>query len=108
MVFGVGIGAFMYKTIGIHGAIILDFVSFIVSGFLIRACRIPKEARQPNGPFKWGDSFLKDSVADFKEGIVYIVKTNCLLPLFSAFYLWFCQRRLCRTADVYDEIRTCA
>ncbi|WP_049628386.1 MFS transporter [Bacillus sp. JFL15] len=88
MVFGVGMGAFMYKTIGVHGAIILDFVSFIVSGFLIRACRIPIEARQPNGPFKWGDSFLKDSVADFKEGIVYIIKNKLLASLIFGFFIF--------------------
>lgn len=43
MVFGVGIGAFMYNTIGIEGAIILDFVSFIISGTLIRGTGFQKK-----------------------------------------------------------------
>lgn len=88
MVFGVGIGAFMYNTIGIHGAILLDLVSFIVSGFLIRACQIPLEARQPNGAFNWRKASVKDSLNDFKEGIVYILKNKLLASLIFGFFVF--------------------
>lgn len=88
MVFGVGIGAFMYNTIGIEGAIILDFVSFIISGLLIRSCRIPKEARQPNGAFSWRKTSVKDSINDFREGILYILKNKLLASLIFGFFIF--------------------
>lgn len=88
LLFGVGIGAFMYKTIGLHGAIALDFVSFIVSGFLIRSCDIPLEARQPNGQKGWKNMTVKDSMHDFKEGIVYILKNKLLASLVFGYFIF--------------------
>ncbi len=87
LLFGVGIGAFMYKTIGLHGAIALDFVSFIVSGFLIRSCDIPLEARQPNGK-RLENMTVKDSMHDFKEGIVYILKNKLLASLVFGYFIF--------------------
>ena len=88
LLFGVGIGAFMYKTIGLHGAIALDFVSFIVSGFLIRSCDIPLAARKPNGNKGWKNMTVKDSMRDFKEGIVYILKNKLLASLVFGYFIF--------------------
>ncbi|MED1741594.1 MFS transporter [Bacillus swezeyi] len=88
MLFGVGLGAFMYKTIGLHGAIALDLISFIVSGFLIRSCDIPLEARQPNGKKGWTNITVKDSMHDFKEGIVYILKNKLLTSLVFGYFVF--------------------
>ncbi|NPC92367.1 MFS transporter [Bacillus sp. WMMC1349] len=88
MLFGVGLGAFMYKTIGLHGAIALDFISFIISGLLIRSCDIPIEARQPNGKNGWKNSAVKDSMHDFKEGIVYILKSKLLASLVFGYFVF--------------------
>ncbi|MDM5319704.1 MFS transporter [Bacillus pumilus] len=88
MVFGVGIGAIMYKTIGLHGAITIDLISFIVSGILIRSCNIPIEARQPNGQAGWRGMSIKSSLKDFKEGILYIIKNKLLASLIFGFFVF--------------------
>lgn len=88
MVFGVGLGAAIYKTVGIHGAIIVDFISFVISGFLIRSCKIPSSARLPNGKVEWKDVSFKSSLADFKDGIVYIVKNRLLSALIFGFFVF--------------------
>ncbi|MBM7603581.1 H+ antiporter protein [Metabacillus crassostreae] len=88
MVFGVGIGAAIYKTVGIHGAIIVDFISFVISALLIRSCHIPFAARLPNGKVKWKDLSIKSSVSDFKEGISYIIKNKLLASLIFGFFIF--------------------
>ncbi len=88
MVFGVGIGAFIYKTVGIHGAVIVDFISFIISALLIKSCNIPISARLPNGQVKWKDISLKSSIGDFKAGIVYIIKNRLLASLVFGFFIF--------------------
>lgn len=88
MIFGVGIGAIIYKTIGIHGAVVVDFVSFIISGLLIRNCKIPTAARLPNGKIEWKDISIKSSVKDFKAGIVYIIKNRLLAVLVFGFFIF--------------------
>ncbi|MDQ0226920.1 MFS transporter [Metabacillus niabensis] len=88
MVFGVGIGAFIYKTVGIHGAVIVDFISFIISALLIKSCKIPISARLPNGQVKWKDISFKSSVTDFKDGIVYIIKNRLLASLVFGFFIF--------------------
>jgi MFS family permease len=88
MVFGVGIGAAVYKTIGIHGAVAVDFVSFVISGLLIRSCKIPTSARLPNGKLEWKDISLKSSLSDFKAGIAYIIKNRLLAVLVFGFFIF--------------------
>lgn len=88
MVLGVGIGAAIYKTVGIHGAIAVDFISFVVSALLIRSCHIPKSARLPNGKLDWKDISLKSSLRDFKDGIVYILKNRLLAMLVFGFFIF--------------------
>ncbi|MGG3797782.1 MFS transporter [Metabacillus fastidiosus] len=88
MVFGVGLGAAAYKTIGIHGAVVIDFFSFIISGFLIRACKIPTAARLPNGKLSWKELSIKSSLNDFKDGITYIIKNRLLALLVFGFFMF--------------------
>ncbi|MBU7591889.1 MFS transporter [Metabacillus halosaccharovorans] len=88
MVFGVGLGAAIYKTVGIHGAVIVDFLSFIFSALLIRSCKIPTSARLPNGKVEWKDVNIKSSLGDFKAGILYIVKNRLLSVLIFGFFIF--------------------
>lgn len=92
MVFGVGLGALTYNWIGIHGAIFIDAVSFIISALLIRACNIPQAARLPNGRPKWKDLNMKSTLTDFKVGIQYIIRNRLLsLIIFGFFVFGFIQ-----------------
>ncbi|KAA0546245.1 MFS transporter [Bacillus sp. BGMRC 2118] len=88
MLFGVGLGALTYKTIGIYGALVIDSVSFIVSAFLIRACSIAIEARMPNGKSRLKDMNLKQTLADFKQGGRYILDRKLLLTIVSGFFIF--------------------
>ncbi|MTH53110.1 MFS transporter [Bacillus mangrovi] len=88
MVFGVGLGAIAYKTIGIHGAVVIDFISFVVSAFLIRSCKIPKGARLPNGKLEWKDINFKTSYRDFRDGIVYIIQNKLLAVIIFGFFVF--------------------
>ncbi|MCM3441756.1 MFS transporter [Metabacillus halosaccharovorans] len=88
MVFGVGLGAAIYKTVGIHGAVIVDFMSFIFSALLIRSCQIPTSARLPNGKVDWKDVNIKSSLGDFKDGILYIIKNRLLSVLIFGFFIF--------------------
>ncbi|MGG4490805.1 MFS transporter [Metabacillus idriensis] len=88
MVFGVGLGALAYKTIGLHGAVAVDFFSFIISAVLIRKCKIPMEARLPNGKIKWKDFSIGASYRDFKDGILYIARNKLLASLIFGFFVF--------------------
>jgi DHA3 family macrolide efflux protein-like MFS transporter len=88
MLFGVGLGALAYKFIGIEGAVIIDGISFIVSALLIRSCSIPKEVRLPNGKTGWKDIQLRTVLADFRQGIVYILKYKLLLSIIFGFFVF--------------------
>lgn len=88
MVFGVGLGALAYKTIGLQGAVAVDFFSFIISAILIRKCKIPMEARLPNGRIKWKDFSFEASYRDFKDGILYIVRNKLLASLVFGFFVF--------------------
>ncbi|MBM6616572.1 MFS transporter [Bacillus suaedaesalsae] len=88
MLFGVGLGALTYKTIGIYGALVIDSVSFIVSAFLIRACSIAVEARMPNGKNSIKDMSFKQTITDFKLGGRYILDRKLLLTIVSGFFIF--------------------
>ncbi|MGD6793438.1 MFS transporter [Metabacillus indicus] len=88
MVFGVGLGAIAYQTIGLKGAVAFDFISFVISAILIRRCKIPMEARLPNGKAKWKDFSLSSTYRDFKDGILYIVKNKLLASLVFGFFVF--------------------
>lgn len=88
LLFGTGLGTLAYIYLTIEGAILIDAISFIISGLFIRSCRISKEARQPNGPAKWKDLHIRNVLVDFKAGLVYILKTPLLLALMIGFFLF--------------------
>ncbi|TDL80137.1 MFS transporter [Peribacillus frigoritolerans] len=88
MVFGVGLGALAYKTIGLQGAVAVDFFSFVISAVLIRRCKIPMEARLPNGKIKWKDFSIGASYRDFKDGILYIARNKLLASLIFGFFVF--------------------
>jgi H+ antiporter protein len=88
MVFGVGLGALAYKTIGLQGAVAVDFFSFVISAILIRRCKIPMEARLPNGKIKWKDFSIGASYRDFKDGILYIARNKLLASLIFGFFVF--------------------
>ena len=88
MLFGNGIGIFIYWSVGIEGAIIFDVVGFIISGFLIRSCRISKKVRQPNGVYSLKELRVTGVWADFKMGWQYIWQYKLLFTLISGFLVF--------------------
>lgn len=88
MLFGNGIGIFIYWSVGIEGAVIFDVIGFIISGFLIRSCRITHEVRQPNGVYKWKELRVADIWVDFKIGWQYIWQYKLLFTLISGFLVF--------------------
>ncbi|WP_243291659.1 MFS transporter [Bacillus sp. FJAT-47783] len=88
MVFGVGLGALTYKWIGIHGAIVVDCVSFIVSALFIRACKIPRAVRLPNGLPTFKNFHFHSTFNDFKVGLKYILKNRLLSLIIFGFFVF--------------------
>lgn len=88
LLFGTGLGTLAYIYLSIEGAIMIDAVSFIISGLLIRSCRMNKEIRQPNGPASWRDLHIRNVLQDFKAGLFYILKTPLLMALMIGFFLF--------------------
>ncbi|KUP08829.1 MFS transporter [Bacillus coahuilensis p1.1.43] len=88
MLFGVGLGAVIYTVLGIYWALVIDGISFIVSGLLIRYCSIHKEARLPNGESNWKELGFKQTLADFSKGGKYILSNKLLLNLLLGFFLF--------------------
>ncbi|MGE8205101.1 MFS transporter [Heyndrickxia sp. NPDC080065] len=88
MLFGGALGILAYKLTGVYGAIIIDAISFIVSGLLMRACKIPEEVRLPNGKHKWKDLNLAFVFKDFKTGASYILKSKLLCSLIIGFFVF--------------------
>lgn len=88
LLFGTGLGTLAYIYLTIEGAILIDAISFVVSGLLIRSCRLSKEARLPNGPATWRDLHIRNVLKDFKQGLVYILKTPLLTALMIGFFLF--------------------
>ncbi|MED3961354.1 MFS transporter [Niallia taxi] len=88
LLFGSGLGLFAYWKLGLQGAILIDAVSFIVSGFLIQHCSLKKEICLPNGPHKLKDMSIITVFKSYMEGLKYIVKNQLLLSLVSGFCLF--------------------
>jgi len=88
MIFGVGLGAFVYKWIGIHGAVLIDFISFIISALFIRFCKIPRAVRLPNGLPKWKELNIQSALLDFKVGIQYILSNRLLTLIIFGFFIF--------------------
>jgi MFS transporter, DHA3 family, macrolide efflux protein len=88
MLFGIGLGSLTYHYLGIEGAIIIDGVSFLISGTLISLCRIAPEVRLPDGKIRIRDLKLRSMVTDFKEGFLYIQRYKLLLAIVSGFLIF--------------------
>jgi MFS transporter, DHA3 family, macrolide efflux protein len=88
MLFGNGLGVFAYWTVGIYGALLVDFISFLMSAWLIRTCRIEKEVRMPNGHHRLKDLRITSILEDFKIGFRYIRKHKLLRTLLIGFFVF--------------------
>ncbi|RBP92365.1 MFS transporter [Cytobacillus firmus] len=88
MLFGNGLGIFVYWTMGVYGAIMTDALTFIISALLIRSCRIPEEVRLPNGGHKLKDLNIALVFKDFNLGMKYILKHRLLSALLVGFFVF--------------------
>lgn len=85
MLFGMSLGAAAYRFLGIEGAILIDALSFIISGLLILSCRFTAEVRMPGGHHALRDIRFPQLLKDFREGLRYILGHKLLLTLISGF-----------------------
>ncbi|WP_163101734.1 MFS transporter [Peribacillus alkalitolerans] len=88
MLFGNALGIFFYWTLGIHGAILIDAATFIISGILIKSCVLEESTILPNGRTKWKEVNIAFVLKDFKNGLSYILNNKLLLTLLSGFVLF--------------------
>lgn len=88
MLFGGAIGTIVFWKLGVEAAIIIDTISFILSGLLIQVAKLSKEITNPNGHHTLKDLKLPLVLKDFKEGIVYILNNSLLRSLLSGFFLF--------------------
>ncbi len=88
MLFGSGLGIGFYWLFGVQGAVLIDAISFIISGLLIHACKMGEDVRLPNGPHQLKDLSVKMMIADFKEGIIYSLKHKLLFNLMIGFFVF--------------------
>ncbi|KGP72202.1 MFS transporter [Pontibacillus yanchengensis] len=85
--FATGLGLGAYWLFGVQGAIVGDAITFFISAWLIRTCIINTEARLPNGPHTFKDLHYSSIFADFKEGLIYIVKHKLLMVIIAGFFI---------------------
>ncbi|MET3193227.1 MFS transporter [Gottfriedia sp. OAE603] len=88
MLFGGAIGTIVFWKLGVEAAIIIDTISFILSGLLIQIAKLSKEITNPNGHHTLKDLKFSLVLKDFKEGIVYILNHSLLRSLLSGFFLF--------------------
>lgn len=88
MLFGGAIGTIVFWKLGVEAAIIIDTISFILSGLLIQVAKLSKEITNPNGHHTLRDLKFSVVLKDFKEGIVYILNNSLLRSLLSGFFLF--------------------
>ncbi|GGI16734.1 MFS transporter [Gottfriedia solisilvae] len=88
MLFGGAIGTIVFWKMGVEAAIIIDTISFILSGLLIQVAKLSKEITNPNGHHTLKDLKFTLVLKDFKEGIVYILNHSLLRSLLSGFFLF--------------------
>jgi MFS transporter, DHA3 family, macrolide efflux protein len=80
---GSGIGAIVFWGIGIKGAILIDAISFLISGWLISKCSLTQEVRLPNGRSRLKDLSFDSVKKDFISGIQYSLQNKIVLCLLS-------------------------
>lgn len=85
MLFGMSLGAVAFHFIGIEGAIIVDGVSFLISGLLLAWGDFPEQARTPNGKTRIRELRFSLIIKDFWQGLTYIIDNRLLLVLISGF-----------------------
>ncbi|MRN54979.1 MFS transporter [Paenibacillus monticola] len=85
MLFGMSLGAMAYHFIGIEGAIIIDGVSFLLSGLLLAWGDFPEHARIPNGKNRIRELRFSLLLKDFWQGLRYITGNRLLMVLISGF-----------------------
>ncbi|WNS44220.1 MFS transporter [Paenibacillus sp. MMS20-IR301] len=85
MLFGMSLGATAYRFLGIEGAILIDGLSFLVSGLLILSCRFSADARMPSGHHSLRDIRFPLLFREFSEGIRYLLQHRLLLTLIGGF-----------------------
>lgn len=88
MLFGTALGLIFYRYVGLQGAIVVDILAFLISGWLIRTCKIAEIVRLPNGRSTWKDLHFGQVLMDFKDGIIYILRHKLLLALIIGFFLF--------------------
>ncbi|SFU82642.1 MFS transporter [Alicyclobacillus macrosporangiidus] len=88
MLFGMGLGSLTYHYLGIEGAVLIDGISFLLSGALIASCRFATEVRMPNGQTSLRGLRFRQVTADFAEGYRYIRRSRLLLALVMGFVLF--------------------
>jgi len=88
MLFGGAIGTIVFWKLGVEAAIIIDTISFILSGLLIQVAKLSKDITNPNGHHTLKDLKFTLVLKDFKEGIVYILNHSLLRSLLSGFFLF--------------------
>ncbi|OIU73265.1 MFS transporter [Rossellomorea aquimaris] len=88
MLLGNAIAIFVYWNAGIYGALLVDFITFVLSAILIKKCVIPEDVRQPNGKHTWKDLNVSFVMKDFKSGLVYILHHKLLLSLIGGFVVF--------------------
>ncbi len=87
--FGVGIATMVYWTFGIYGSILVNTLTFIMSGILIQTISIPEKVRLPNGITKWKEVNLKMLITEFQGGIKYIYRNETLKKItFRIYRVW--------------------
>jgi len=85
MLLGMSLGAVTYHFVGIQGAIIIDGISFIISGLLLSWGSFSEHARTPNGNNHIRTLRISLIVKDFWQGIRYVTGNKLLLVLISGF-----------------------
>ncbi len=85
MLFGMSLGAMAYQFIGIEGAIIIDGISFLLSGLLLAWGDFPEYARIPNGKNRIRELRFSLLLKDFGQGLRYITGNRLLMVLISGF-----------------------
>lgn len=88
MLLGNAIAIFVYWNAGIYGALLVDFITFVLSAILIKRCVIPEDVRLPNGQHTWKDLNISLVMKDFKSGLEYILNNKLLLSLISGFIVF--------------------
>lgn len=88
MLFGTALGLFFYRFVGIQGAILVDALAFMISGWFIRTCKISEQVRCPNGKTSWRELNFGNVIRDFKDGMIYILKNKLLLAIILGFFLF--------------------